>query len=108
MTYLLPHTTLAIGEHRGTTFALPRKREGDKRIANRVITCMSATQAATIRRDASIRHISTERVDDKLTSLREVGYGARWGLILTRRPGRQIYKPAESILSIFFRNPAER
>src|SRR6267378_2208122 len=38
---------------------------------------MSATQAVTIRRDASIRHISTERVDDKLASIREVGYGTR-------------------------------
>src|SRR5258708_40173642 len=58
-------------------FALPGQRESNERIANRVITRMAATQAVTIRRDASIRHISTERVDDKLASLREVGYGTR-------------------------------
>src|SRR5258706_6162450 len=58
-------------------FAFPGKRESDERIANRVITRMAATQAVTICRDASIRHISTERVDDKLASLREVGYGTR-------------------------------
>src|SRR6267378_2360698 len=58
-------------------FALPGKRESDERIANRVITRMAATQAVAIRCDASIRHISTERVDDKLASLREVGYGTR-------------------------------
>src|ERR1700682_4430353 len=38
---------------------------------------MPATQAVTIRGDTSIRHISTEGVDDKLASIREVGYGAR-------------------------------
>ena len=36
---------------------------------------MSATQAVTIRRDTSIRHISTERVNDELALIREVGYG---------------------------------
>src|SRR3981189_881179 len=58
-------------------FALPGQRESNERIANRVITRMAATQAVTIRGDASIRHISTERVDDKLASLRKVGYGTR-------------------------------
>src|SRR5260370_7640830 len=38
---------------------------------------MSATQAVPIPRDTSIRDISTERVDNKLASIREVGYGAR-------------------------------
>src|SRR5216683_3898775 len=58
-------------------FASPGKRESDEGVANRVITRMAATQAVTIRRDTSIRHISTERVDDKLASLHEVGYGTR-------------------------------
>src|SRR5258706_5129922 len=58
-------------------FAFPGKRESDERIANRVITRVAATQAVTICRDASIRHISTERVDDELASLHEVGYGTR-------------------------------
>src|SRR5258708_39949047 len=53
------------------------KSQRSEGIANGVITHMSATQAVTIRRDASIRHISTERVDDKLASIREVGYGTR-------------------------------
>src|SRR5260370_7312838 len=53
------------------------KWESDEGIANRVITDMSATQAVTIRGDTSIRHISTEGVDDKLAPIREVGYGAR-------------------------------
>jgi len=38
---------------------------------------MPATQAVAIRRDTSIRYISTEGVDDKLASIREVGYGPR-------------------------------
>jgi len=69
---------------------------------------MSATQAATIRRDASIRHISTERVDDKLASLHEVGYGARWHLILTRRPDGKFISPPKASCQYFFgtlRNP---
>src|SRR5207302_8975692 len=53
------------------------KRESDECITNRVITRTPATQAITIRRDTSIRYISTERVDNKLASIREVGYGAR-------------------------------
>src|SRR6266849_923894 len=59
--------------------ASPGKCESDEGIANRVITRMSATQAVTIPRDTSIRDISTERVDNKLASIREVGYGARRG-----------------------------
>lgn len=50
---------------------LPRKRERDICIANRVITRMAATQAV------AVRHISTECVDDKLASVYEVSYGAR-------------------------------
>ena len=57
--------------------ASPGKCEGDEGIANRVITRMSAAQATAVRRDTSIRDISTEGVDDKLASIREVGYGAR-------------------------------
>src|SRR5712691_9748875 len=55
----------------------PGKRESDEGIANGVITRMPAAQAATVRRDTSIRDISTERVDNKLASIREVSYGAR-------------------------------
>ena len=40
---------------------------------------MSATQTVTISGDTSIRDIPTERVDDKLASIREVGYGTRRG-----------------------------
>src|SRR3989442_2641372 len=38
---------------------------------------MPAPQTPAVRRDTSIRDISTEGVDDKLASIREVGYGAR-------------------------------
>jgi len=38
---------------------------------------MPAAQAATVRRDTSIRDISTEGVDNKLASIREVSYWAR-------------------------------
>jgi len=58
-------------------FASPGKCESDKGIANRVITRMPATQAVTIRGDTAVGDISTERVDNKLASIREVGYGAR-------------------------------
>jgi len=57
--------------------ASPGKCESDEGIANRVITRMPAAQAAAVRRDTSIRDISTEGVDNKLASIREVGYGAR-------------------------------
>src|ERR1700687_2727943 len=53
------------------------KCESDEGTANRLITDMSATQAVTIRGDTSIRHISTEGVDNKPAPIREVGYGAR-------------------------------
>jgi len=56
--------------------ASPGKRESDKGIANGVITHMPAAQAAAVRRDTSIRDISTEGVDNKLASIREVSYGA--------------------------------
>src|SRR5258706_8132073 len=58
-------------------FAFPGKRESDERIANRVITRVAATQAVTICGDGAIRHVSTERVEDELASLNEVGYGTR-------------------------------
>ncbi len=58
-------------------FGSPGKSESDEGIANRVITHIPATQTVTIRGDTSIRHISTEGVDDELASIREIGYGAR-------------------------------
>src|SRR6266849_9647047 len=57
--------------------ASPGKCERDEGIANRVITRMPAAQAATVSRDTSIRDISTEGVDNKLASIREVSYWAR-------------------------------
>src|SRR5260370_13042194 len=57
--------------------ATPGKCESDKGIANWVITRMPAATAATVRRDTSIRDISTEGVDNKLASIRDVSYGAR-------------------------------
>jgi len=57
--------------------ASPRKCESNEGIANRVITRMPAAQAAAVRRDTSIRDISTEGVDNKLASIREVSYWAR-------------------------------
>src|SRR6267378_1876206 len=58
-------------------FASSGKSESDESIANRVITLMPATQAVTICGDTAIGNISTERVDNKLASIHEVGYGAR-------------------------------
>src|SRR5258708_2091155 len=57
--------------------AFPGKGECDEGIANRVITRMPSAQAVTVRRDTSIRDISTEGVNNKLVSIGEGSYLAR-------------------------------
>lgn len=58
-------------------FALPWKRERDKRVGYRVVARMASTEAVAVCGRAAIRHISAERVQDKLASVRKVGYRTR-------------------------------
>ncbi len=56
----------------------------------------------------SIRHISTERVDDKLASLREVGYGAAGTSFSLEGRGGKFISPPKAFCQYFFgtlRNP---